>query len=97
MEGTKRKGEKSWITVPVATTGFPAGNVNALEELVELYSDGLILFINGFVNNFAVAEDLADETFFELMSGKSRYKGRCSFKTWLYKIGQNNAVDHLRR
>lgn len=42
---------------------FPAGNVNALEELVELYSDGLILFINGFVNNLAVAEDLADETF----------------------------------
>ena len=76
---------------------FQAGDVNALEELVELYSDGLILFINGFVNNLAVAEDLADETFFEVMSGKSRYKGRCSFKTWLYKIGRNNALDHLRR
>ena len=66
---------------------FQAGDVNALEELVELYSDGLILFINGFVNNLAVAEALADET----------YKGRCSFKTWLYKIGRNNALDHLRR
>ena len=96
MEGTKRKGEKSWITVPVATTVSLQEMSTPLKNL-ELYSDGLILFINGFVNNFAVAEDLADETFFELMSGKSRYKGRCSFKTWLYKIGRNNAVDHLRR
>ncbi len=76
---------------------FQEGDVSALEELVELYSDGLIFFINGLVNNVAVSEDLAAETFFEVMSGKSRFKGKCSFKTWLFKIGRNNALDFLRR
>ena len=76
---------------------FQEGDVQALEELVELYSDGLLFFINGFVNNLAVSEDLADETFFEVMSGKSRFKERCSFKTWLFKIGRHNALDYLRR
>lgn len=76
---------------------FLEGDNSALEELVELYSDGLLLFIDGFVHNLAVSEDLTDETFFEVMSGKSRFKGRCAFKTWLFRIGRNNALDYLRR
>ena len=44
-----------------------------------------------------LAEELMEETFFLLMTKKPKFKGKSSFKTWLYAIGRNVAVDSLRR
>ena len=37
---------------------FLDGDDNGLAEIVRDYSDGLILYLNGIVNNIAVSEDL---------------------------------------
>jgi RNA polymerase sigma factor (sigma-70 family) len=76
---------------------FKDGDKSGLEELVKLYNDSLILFLNSYVNNPAIAEDLAAETFFELLTKKSHYINKYSFKTWLFKIGKNNAIDYIRK
>jgi len=76
---------------------FLKGDKSGLEELVEMYNDNLIFFLNGYVNNMAVAEDLAAETFFEIMIHKNNFREIFSFKTWLFKIGRNNAIDYLRK
>ena len=73
------------------------GDDNAIAELVEAYKDGLILYLNGYVGNIHTAEELAEDTFFRLIVKKPWFSGRCSFKTWLYTIGRNVAMDHLRR
>jgi RNA polymerase sigma factor (sigma-70 family) len=76
---------------------FLEGDSSALEEIVELYNKKLILFLNTFVNNLAVAEDLAADTFLELILKKPRFNQESSFKTYLFKIGRNNALDHLKK
>ena len=42
------------------------------------------------------AEDLAIDTFLELLIHRHRYLGKCSFKTYLFTIGRNKAIDYLR-
>ena len=76
---------------------FVEGDDGGIAEIVEIYKDGLILFINTFVNNVYTAEELTEETFFRLMIKKPKFSGKSSFKSWLYAIGRNIAVDYLRR
>ncbi|MBP5461731.1 MAG: RNA polymerase sigma factor, partial [Lachnospiraceae bacterium] len=73
------------------------GDKEGIAEIVREFKDGLILYLNGYVDNLYTAEDLTEDTFFKLMTRKPRFSGRSSFKTWLYTIGRNIAVDWLRR
>ena len=72
------------------------GDESGLVEIIRDYKDGLILYLNSFVGNIHIAEELAEETFVLLGIKKPKDKGICSFKTWLYTIGRNIAVDYLR-
>ena len=76
---------------------FLDGDDKGLAEIVRDYSDGLTLYLNGIVNNISVAEELMEETFFKLITRKPRFSQKYSFKTWLYTIGRNLALDYLRR
>ena len=76
---------------------FLDGDDTAIAEMVGAYKDGLILYLNGFVHNIHTAEDLMEDTFFKLMVKKPRFREKYAFKTWLYTIGRNVALDHLRR
>ncbi len=76
---------------------FLDGDENAINEIVDEYCDGLILYINSFVNNFSVAENLTQDTFVKILVKKPRNNFKASFKTWLYTIGRNTAIDHLRK
>lgn len=38
-----------------------------------------------------------EETFVKLVVKKPKFSARYSFKTWLYTIGRNTAIDYLRR
>lgn len=73
------------------------GNGDALREIVEKYGAGLMLFINRYVNNLSIAEELMEDTFCELVFRRGAYKGESSFKTYLYTIGKNKAVDYIRK
>ncbi len=76
---------------------FLDGDDKGLAEIIRDYKDGLILYLNGFVNNIFVAEELMEETFFKIITKKPRFNAKYSFKTWLYTIGHNVAIDYLRR
>ena len=60
---------------------FLDGDESGFDEIIGLYHDSLIYFINRYVNNFAAAEDLAADTFMELLVHKKRYSFQSSFKT----------------
>ena len=76
---------------------FLEGDDKGVAQIIEEYKNGLILFLNGYTGNLYAAEELAEETFFRLVVKKPRFSGKSSFKSWLYAIGRNAAVDHLRR
>jgi len=76
---------------------FLEGDDNAVVELIRDYKDGLILFLNRYVDNIHAAEDLAEDTFVRIVTRKPRFVSRHTFKTWLYTIGRNVALDYLRR
>lgn len=76
---------------------FLNGEDEGLTLIIKEYKDGLTLYLNNYVNNIYIAEDLMQETFFKLAVKKPKFQGKSSFKTWLYAIGRNLALDYLRR
>jgi RNA polymerase sigma-70 factor (ECF subfamily) len=75
---------------------FLAGEEAGFEELVALYRKGLVRYLNGFVNDWREAEDLALDAFAELAIG-TNYRGGSSLKTYLFAIGRHLALRHVKR
>ena len=75
---------------------YVSGNTDALQQLVEMYSDGLIRFAYCFVASSDVAEDIMENTFATVIAAKRRFLPRASFKTYLYKIARNKCLDYIR-
>ncbi len=76
---------------------FLDGDDCGLVEIVSSYKDGLLLYLNGYVKNIYIAEELVEDTFFRLITKKPKFHSKSSFKSWLYAIGRNVAVDYIRR
>ena len=76
---------------------FLEGDDKGFIEIIRDYKDGLILYINNFTENIYTAEDVAEDTFVKIITRKPRFSGKSSFKTWLYAIGRNCALDYLRK
>lgn len=76
---------------------FLDGDDYGMEELIRDYKDGLVLYLNSYLNDFSVAEDCVQDTFITLAIKKPKYRGDSTFKTWLYTIGRNTALSYLRK
>lgn len=76
---------------------FLAGDESGLYEIIRLYKDGLILYINSIVSDMHAAEEIAEDTFVKIFLKRPGFIRGGSFKTWLYTVGKNLALDRLRR
>ena len=76
---------------------FLEGDDDGIVEIIKDHKDGLMLYLNSFVQNIHLAEDLTEDTFVKLISRRPRFSGKSTFKTWLYSIGRNVALDFLRK
>lgn len=76
---------------------YLSGDDDGIVEIVRDYKDGLILYLNSFVRNLTVAEELCEDTFVKLAVKKPHFRENSSFKTFLYTIGRNTAIDYLRK
>lgn len=68
---------------------FLDGDESAFDDLLALYQENLIFFINRYVHNITVAEDLAADVFLDLIVHKHRYNFKTSLKTYLFMIGRS--------
>lgn len=73
------------------------GDESGIAEIIRDYKDGLILYLTSIVGSVQTAEEIAEDTFVLLGTKKPRDKGGGSFKTWLYTIGRNLAIDNIRK
>ncbi len=75
---------------------YLSGDDSALGGIVEEHNSKMIMFIFSYVKNIQDAEDIAADTFLSLIIKKPHFKENSSFKTWLYQIARNKALDYLR-
>lgn len=88
-ESTKDAGENCYLR-------FLDGDEEGLRELITLYRESLTRFINVVVRNRAEAEDLMIDAFAQLVVSRS-FAGRSSLKTYLFQIGRNLALKHVKK
>ena len=68
-----------------------AGDVGAFEQLSAAYADRLYMLLLRLLGDRAEAEDVAQEVMLRAWQGISRFQGRSSYFTWLYRIAVNEA------
>lgn len=73
------------------------GDADAFSELILAYEKKIISFTYRMLGNTEDAEDAAQEVFVKAYRAISGFDGKASFKTWLYKIASNVAMDELRK
>jgi len=76
-----------------ASTGSEA----AYRELVRRYQRPVFSLIYRMVRDRELAEDLTQETFVKVLNAIDRYRPEYKFSSWIFKIANNAAIDHLRR
>ncbi len=76
---------------------FLDGDDNSLREIIEIYYNGLTLYINSIVKNIFETEEIIQEIFVKLAVRKPKFNGKCEFKTWLYTIARNCALNYITR
>jgi len=80
--------------VVAAATG---GSEAAYRELVRRYERPVFSLIYRMVRNRELAEDLSQETFIKVLNALASYRPEYKFSSWVFKIANNAAIDHLRR
>ncbi|WP_306480338.1 RNA polymerase sigma factor [Mediterraneibacter sp.] len=68
-----------------------------IEEIYEMYSRKVFLFLLSKTNNVDIAEELTQETFFQAVQCIDRFKGNSSILTWLCGIAKNVWLKDLRK
>jgi RNA polymerase sigma-70 factor (ECF subfamily) len=73
------------------------GREDGFRELVRRYERPVFSLIFRMVRDSAAAEDLAQDTFIKVLNHIDRYRPEFKLSSWLFKIANNVAIDHLRR
>lgn len=72
------------------------GSADAHRLLVERWQRPILGLLVRMVRDPSLAEDLAQEVFVRAFRKLSTYDPERPFKSWLFKIAHNRAIDHLR-
>jgi RNA polymerase sigma-70 factor (ECF subfamily) len=73
------------------------GREAAYRELVRRYERPIFALLYRMVRDRELAEDLAQETFVKALNAIDSYRPEFKFSSWIFKIANNAAIDHLRR
>lgn len=73
------------------------GREVAYRELLRRYERPVFSLVFRMVRDHATAEDLAQDTFIKVLNHIDRYRPEFKFSSWLFKIANNVAIDHLRK
>lgn len=100
---SKRKQIENMQTISSETTDedlvtlYNDGNEQAFQILVKRHLDGLFNFCMKYTFDTEAAEDIVQDSFVKAWKNLSKFDNKNSFKTWLYTIGKNTALDYLRK
>ena len=89
----QHEADSEWVVVQ----RVQAGDVAAFDDLIRKYRERLYAIIYNMIGNREDAADLAQDTFIQAFQSIKRFSGESAFFTWLYRIGVNAALGHLRK
>jgi RNA polymerase sigma-70 factor (ECF subfamily) len=69
----------------------------AFRELVRRYERPVFSLVYRMVRDRELAEDLSQDAFIKVLNHIDRYSPEFKFSSWIFKIANNVAIDHLRR
>ena len=72
-------------------------DVEAFGRFVDLYQSRVFGYVRRMTPNPEEASDVTQEVFIRAFQSFDRFDGRCSAKTWLFRIAHNLCIDHSRR
>ncbi len=72
------------------------GTEAAYRELVRRYQRPVFSLLYRMVRDRELAEDLAQDTFVKVLNALDSYRTEYKFSSWVFKIANNTAIDHLR-
>jgi RNA polymerase sigma-70 factor, ECF subfamily len=73
------------------------GQEAAYRELIRRYERPVFALLFRMVRDRELAEDLSQETFVKALNAIESYRPEFKFSSWIFKIANNAAIDHLRR
>lgn len=73
------------------------GREDAFRELVRRYERPVFSLIFRMVRDSATAEDLSQDAFIKVLNNIDKYRPEFKLSSWLFKIANNVAIDHLRK
>ena len=65
-------------------------------SLAELHSASFA-WAMAFCRNRELAEEVLQTVYVKVLDGRSRFEGRSEFRTWLFAVIRNAAIDHRRK
>jgi RNA polymerase sigma-70 factor (ECF subfamily) len=68
----------------------------AFDALVRRHQRGLWRVVRRYLRNDADASDVTQQAFVRAFRNLDRFRGEASVRTWLFRIGINLALNHLR-
>jgi RNA polymerase sigma-70 factor (ECF subfamily) len=75
---------------------FREGERRAFDELVRRHQRSLWRLARRYVRNDADAADVTQQAFVRAFRGLGTFRAAATFRSWLYRIGINLALNHVR-
>ena len=76
---------------------FLDGDESAFDDIMNELFRNLVFFIDCYIHDIHTAEDIAIDTFSDLIVHKHRYNFKVTLKTYLFMIGRSRALDFIKR
>ena len=73
------------------------GEESAFDDIMKELFDGLVFFVNRYVRDTGVAEDIAIDVFAELVAHPGRFNFKVTLKTYLFMLGRSRALNYIKR
>jgi RNA polymerase sigma factor (sigma-70 family) len=80
-------------------TKFIKGEQSCFEELIHRHKNKVFAYINLYIRDQALAEDIFQDTFLKVIQSvkAGRYYDNGKFISWVMRIAHNLVIDHFRR
>jgi len=73
------------------------GDEKSFSVLVKKYLDPVYSFACTYVKDNDIAEDIASDVFLKVFKNLKKFKKNKKFKTWIFEITKNTALDYIKK
>lgn len=67
------------------------------EEIYKTYWDRIFRLCMGYVNDYDLAQDMAQETFIVVWQQLPKFRNEANISTWIFRIASNNCLRQIEK